>query len=64
MTQEEDIKKQILEKLHQGEHYKLYCCVCGEYLTTATYFQMYIVHFDCKDKEMIYYNVRPDRILQ
>jgi hypothetical protein len=61
---DETTKLEILEKIKEGPVYTLYCCACGEVLCKSKYFRMYIVHFDCKDKDMIYYNVRPDRPIQ
>lgn len=64
MTVEDITEEPILEKVRENESHKLYCCVCGEYLCMATVFQMFIVHFDCRNEEIRYYNVKQNRPLQ
>jgi len=46
MTQEDRIKKKIRDNLKKLPHFKVYCILCKEYCTTAS-FQQKLMHFDC-----------------
>lgn len=56
MNYEDRIKAEIKERLKNAPRYHLYCSVCGQYLYTATRFQKYVVHFDCKNQPIRFYN--------
>lgn len=56
MTEEETIKKKIRERLKNAPKFYLYCSACGGYLCCSTVFQKYVVHFDCRNKPIRYYN--------
>ena len=60
MTYEEKIKKEIRERLKNAPRHRLYCCVCGQYLYTATRYQRITVHFDCRNGKVIYFNTPPE----
>jgi len=54
--EEDAIKKRIKERLKAAPKFYLYCSVCAGYLCCATYFQKYLVHFDCRNAPIKYYN--------
>lgn len=55
-NEEQEIKSQIRERLKNAPRFYLYCSVCAGYLCCSTYFQKYIVHFDCRHAPIKYYN--------
>lgn len=46
MTEEERMKKRIMDRLKARPHFKIYCILCREYCTTASE-QREMVHYDC-----------------
>lgn len=60
MSEEDVIKRKIAERLKAAPKFYLYCCVCAGYLYCSTSFHKYVVHFDCRNKPMRYYNVRTE----
>lgn len=56
MNEEQIIKNRIKERLKAAPRFYLYCSVCAGYLCCSTYFQKYVVHFDCRHYEIRYYN--------
>lgn len=56
METERDIKKRIEEKLRNAPKFYLYCSACSAYLCCSTTFTKYLVHWDCRNKPIRYYN--------
>lgn len=56
---EETIKKRISERLKNAPKFYLYCSACGKYLCCGTQFTKYLIHWDCRNAEIKYYNL-PD----
>lgn len=56
MNDEQRIKKQIMDRLKLSPKFHHYCCVCAKYLYTGTQFFRYTVHFDCRNKPLVYFN--------
>lgn len=56
MNDEAEIKRKIKERLKNAPKFYLYCSVCAGYLCCATEFVKYIVHFDCRNEPIKYYN--------
>lgn len=56
MNEEARIKKRIQERLKNAPRYYHYCSVCAGYLCCMTTFVKYIVHFDCRNEPIRYYN--------
>lgn len=46
MTEEQRIKKRIMDELKKRPKFKVYCILCGEYCTTVSS-QRELMHYDC-----------------
>lgn len=53
---EREIKRRIKERLKAAPKFYLYCSVCAGYLCCSTVFIKYLVHFDCRNEPIRYYN--------
>lgn len=56
MESENEIKKRIMERLKNAPKFYLYYSVCAGYLCCSSTFVKYIVHFDCRNAPIKYYN--------
>ncbi len=52
----ETTKKAIMARLKSYTYYKHYCCACAAYLGSFTTKARIIVHFECRNKPVRYYN--------
>lgn len=46
MTNDERIKKEIMDRLKARPHFRVYCLLCEEYCTTVSEMRE-MVHYDC-----------------
>ncbi len=55
-TATENLQKELRQRLKSYTYYKHYCCVCKRYLGSFTVQTRIIIHFECRNKPVIFQN--------